>query len=98
MLLCYSIASHESLREDYEVSCDELDFLVEIAGKIGLQGGMFGSRMTGGGFGGCTVSLVKTHSVASITETIRSRYQERTGIEPHLFASRPARGAHVIRR
>ncbi|MEX0643229.1 MAG: galactokinase, partial [Pirellulales bacterium] len=53
-------ASHDSLRDDYEVSCHELDLLVEFARGIGSDGGMIGSRMTGGGFGGCTVSLVRT--------------------------------------
>jgi len=91
-------ASHESLRDDYEVSCDELDILVELAREIGIPGGVFGSRMTGGGFGGCTVSLVKTDAVATVSETIRSRYLDETNIEPSIFASRPACGAHAIRR
>jgi galactokinase len=60
-------ASHESLREDYEVSCRELDEVVEIARSIGSAGGMFRGRMTGGGFGGCAVSLVKTDAVSRIT-------------------------------
>ncbi len=90
-------ASHESLRDDFEVSCDELDLLVELARAIGLRGGVYGSRMTGGGFGGCTVSLVRADSIAAITETIRSRYLEKTGIEACIFTSRPARGAHQIR-
>jgi len=51
--------SHRSLRDDYEVSCPELDAVVEIAQGIGLKGGVFGCRMTGGGFGGCTVNLVE---------------------------------------
>ena len=55
-------ASHASLRDDYEVSCQELDVVVGIAQEIGLEGGMIGCRMTGGGFGGCAVSLVKTES------------------------------------
>ncbi|MEM9657901.1 MAG: galactokinase, partial [Planctomycetota bacterium] len=53
-------ASHASLREDYQVSCPELDLLVELAQEIGSDGGVIGSRMTGGGFGGCTVSLVRS--------------------------------------
>jgi galactokinase len=91
-------ASHKSLRDDYEVSCDELDILVELAQNIGVSGGVFGSRMTGGGFGGCTVSLVRTDAVDSVAEALRTLYLEKTGIEPSLFATRPARGAHVIRR
>ena len=90
-------ASHASLREDYEVSCGELDTLVELAKEIGVRGGVIGSRMTGGGFGGCTVSLVRTDNVAAIGERLAAQYEVKTGIKPHCFASRPARGAHVIR-
>ena len=54
-------ASHASLRDDYEVSCDELNALVDLAAALGHERGVIGSRMTGGGFGGCTVSLVRTH-------------------------------------
>ncbi|MCA9232127.1 MAG: galactokinase [Planctomycetales bacterium] len=90
-------ASHASLRDDFEVSCDELDCLVAIAEQIGIAGGVFGARMTGGGFGGCVVSLVNTDAVAAITETIYTHYTAQTGIEPTTFATRPARGSHVLR-
>ena len=90
-------ASHASLRDDFEVSCDELDCLVAIAEQIGIAGGVFGARMTGGGFGGCVVSLVNTDAVAAITETIYTHYTAQTGIEPTTFATRPARGTHVLR-
>ena len=60
-------ASHASLRDDYEVSCPELDTVVEIAQAMGDGGGVIGCRMTGGGFGGCAVSLVKTDAVQRIT-------------------------------
>ncbi len=90
-------ASHYSLRDDYEVSCAELDAVVEIARDIGLPGGVYGCRMTGGGFGGCTVALVKTDAVAAITKKIRGDYQRKTGIEAALFVSRPAAGAAVLR-
>ncbi len=89
-------ASHESLRDDYEVSCPELDLLVALAQEMGQDGGVIGSRMTGGGFGGCTVSLVRTESAANIAQTIRDRYQKETGIEPTLFTTRPAQGARVL--
>ncbi|KAA1259399.1 Galactokinase [Rubripirellula obstinata] len=89
-------ASHDSLRDDFEVSCDELDILVEIARAIGNEGGVIGSRMTGGGFGGCTVTLVKTDHLQSVTSTIQSEYKSKTGIEAMAFATRPAMGAHVI--
>jgi galactokinase len=89
--------SHASLRDDYEVSCEELDLLVDLAREIGSDGGVIGSRMTGGGFGGCTVTLVETDKADEVAATLASRYREKTGIEPHPFASRPALGAHVIR-
>lgn len=90
-------ASHESLRQDFEVSCDELDELVEIARGIGQAGGVIGSRMTGGGFGGCTVTLVETDHLTSIASKIDDIYFARVGIKPHLFASRPAAGAALLR-
>jgi galactokinase len=88
--------SHNSLRDDYEVSCPELDLLVELARQIGPEGGVIGSRMTGGGFGGCTVSLVETPKVNAIAQHIASTYRAQTGIEPSVLTSRPARGAHII--
>jgi galactokinase len=89
--------SHASLRDDYEVSCEELDELVEIARSIGPDGGVIGSRMTGGGFGGCTVSLVRSEAVESVSRTIHDEYSRRTGIPPTIFASRPAGGARIVR-
>jgi galactokinase len=90
-------ASHESLRDDYEVSCRELDLLVELAQEIGMDGGVFGSRMTGGGFGGCTVSLVQATKVAQVAEYITENYQSITDIAPKVLTSRPSRGAHVVK-
>jgi galactokinase len=90
-------ASHRSLREDYEVSCAELDAVVEIAQSIGPAGGVIGCRMTGGGFGGCTVALVKTDAVESISEKVAVEYKKRTGIEATMFVSRPAAGATVVK-
>lgn len=90
-------ASHASLRDDYEVSCKELDDVVEIAESIGVKGGVFGCRMTGGGFGGCAVALVKTENVGNITNQISAGYKVKTGIEATIFVSRPAAGATVIK-
>ena len=90
-------ASHVALRDDYEVSCPELDAVVEIAESIGEQGGVYGCRMTGGGFGGCCVALVKASSVDGITKKIASDYKARTGIAAAIFASRPAAGATVLK-
>jgi len=88
--------SHVSLRDDYAVSCFELDTAVEIAQGIGLEGGVFGCRMTGGGFGGCAVALIETASQEAIVREIAAAYLQRTGIEATLFVSRPAEGANVI--
>ena len=88
--------SHASMRHDFEISCPELDLLVELASALGEGGGVFGSRMTGGGFGGCTVSLVDADLVDSIGQHIHRRYAEQTGIEPTVFATRPAAGAAVL--
>jgi len=90
-------ASHASLRDDYEVSCRELDAVVEIAKGIGIQGGMYGCRMTGGGFGGCAVALVKSDAVEAITQKITADYTKKTGIEPTIFVTRPAAGASVLK-
>jgi galactokinase len=90
-------ASHSSLRDDYEVSCPELDAVVEIAQDIGRNGGVEGCRMTGGGFGGCAVALVRTDAVTAVSERIASEYERRTRIKPALFVSRPAAGARVLK-
>lgn len=90
-------ASHDSLRDDYEVSCTELDLLVELARELGSTGGVIGSRMTGGGFGGCTVSLVDTAKVDTVAQHLATSYRARTGIEPSILTSRPARGAHAVK-
>ena len=90
-------ASHASLRDDYEVSCPELDVVVEIAEDIGYKGGIYGCRMTGGGFGGCCVALVKADAVDGITKKIAAEYKVKTGIEASIFSSRPAAGATIIK-
>jgi galactokinase len=90
-------ASHRSLRDDYEVSCKELDTVVEIAESIGLKGGMIGCRMTGAGFGGCTVALVKTDAIDAISKKLAADYKKKTGIEAIIFVSRPAAGATMIK-
>jgi len=89
-------ASHFSLRDDYEVSCAELDVVVEICRGIGLQGGVYGCRMTGGGFGGCCVALVKATDGENISKQIATAYKAKTGIDATIFSSRPAAGATII--
>jgi len=89
-------ASHASLRDDYEVSCPELDVLVAAAETLGTDRGVIGSRMTGGGFGGCTVSLVKTDQAAEIADAICHQYRSQTGIDATAFSTPPAQGATVL--
>lgn len=89
-------ASHDSLRDDFEVSCRELDIMVEIARKIGAANGVIGSRMTGGGFGGSTVTLCQSSKAADIAATLAAEYEAATGITPQIFASRPSQGAHLV--
>lgn len=74
--------SHISLRDDYQVSCDEIDVLVEEAWKVP---GVIGSRITGGGFGGCTVSIVKDEAVETFKEKVGAAYQERVGKEADFY-------------
>jgi galactokinase len=89
-------ASHDSLRDDFEVSCKELDTMVEIARRIGRNGGVIGARMTGGGFGGSTVTLCESRKAAEIADTMAAEYAKATGITPQIFASRPSQGAHLV--
>ena len=74
--------SHISLRDDYAVSCDEIDILVDLAWAIP---GVLGSRITGGGFGGCTVSIVKDEAVDTFIETIGKAYAEKVGHEAEFY-------------
>ena len=90
--------SHYALRDDYEVSCKELDVVVDIAEDIGYRGGVYGCRMTGGGFGGCCVALVKADAVESISKQIAAAYKAETGIEAAIFSSRSAAGATILKR
>ena len=87
------VASHRSLQHDYEVSCEELDFLVDSA--IGMPG-VYGARMTGGGFGGCTVNLVARDSAESFAAGISSAYQGKLRVTPQICVCRPAAGASEI--
>ena len=82
--------SHRSLRDDYEVSCEELDLLVELAGEAD---GTLGARMTGGGFGGCTVNLVRSPRVEDFTRSVARGYHAKTGRTPEIYVSSAAEGA-----
>ena len=74
-------ASHRSLRDDFEVSCPEVDLLVNIANRTD---GVLGSRMTGGGFGGCTVTLAHKDAVAILVDSL-TEYTKNTGLNPGVF-------------
>ena len=84
--------SHESLRDDYEVSCAELDLMVELARALP---GVLGARMTGAGFGGCTVNLVERARADEFTRAVAEGYEARTGTRPEVYGFAPAAGAAV---
>ena len=84
--------SHQSLRDDYQVSCEELDVLVELAQA---QDAVFGARMTGGGFGGCVVALVDREALLSVATSICQGYAQRVGLSPRCYRVNPASGADV---
>jgi len=84
------IESHASLRDDFEVSCAELDLAVDVALS---EPGVFGARMTGGGFGGCTVSLVENDALERVKAKIESEFQASFGLKPELFATPACDGA-----
>ena len=86
--------SHVSLRDDYEVSCKELDILAEEAWKLPF---VIGSRMTGGGFGGCTVSIVEEASVDEFKKKIGDVYREKTGIDAEFYIADAAEGARRLK-
>ncbi len=86
-------ASHASLRDDYEVSCAEADLMVDLSQKIE---GVFGARMTGGGFGGSTVALVETGAAKSFMAAIGEAYRMATGLTPHVFCATPSAGVERV--
>ena len=87
--------SHKSLKDLYEVSCFELDILVEEALKIK---GVLGSRMTGAGFGGCTISLVHNDYIDEFINTVGERYKEKTSLIPDFYITVPVKGAEILNK
>jgi galactokinase len=85
--------SHESLRFDYAVSVGELDLLADTALTVP---GVLGSRMTGGGFGGCTITLLEGHAIDSFVDTVRNAFQKQFSRLPRFFLPVPSAGAHEI--
>ena len=90
-LLLYQ--SHASLRDNFEVSTPEIDILVEIASE---QDGVFGARITGGGFGGCVVCFVQSDKAEAVMRAMETEYKARTGIECSAFITSPEQGARVM--
>lgn len=86
-------ASHKGLRDDYEVSCRELDLLTDIAHSVD---GVIGTRMTGAGFGGCTVSIVHRDALETFRTRVTSEYHKQTGIEPEIYLCNVSNGAQVF--
>ena len=85
--------AHISFRDDFEASCKEIDILVDLANK---QPGCYGARLTGGGFGGCTVNLVAAEQAPAFVAAMREGYIAATGITPEIYTSRASAGAHTI--
>lgn len=88
--------SHASLRDDFEVSCAEVDTLVSLADSIPSAASVYGARMTGGGFGGCIVALVKSDDVQQVAEEMIEAYRNALGIETAYLITRPGEGARVL--
>ncbi len=86
-------ASHASLREDFEVTNDELDIMARLAQA---QSGCYGARMTGGGFGGCAVALVEADKAEAIAHDVAHAYAQATGLTPYLFVTSAAAGTSVV--
>lgn len=85
-------ATHEGLSKDYEVSCEELDFLVDVARKTGVTG----ARIMGGGFGGCTINLVKDELLPKFLETAKTKFNAKYGHEPKIYEVIISDGAHRL--
>jgi galactokinase len=86
-------SSHASMRDDYEVSCKEIDILVDLAQSFE---GVYGSRLTGGGFGGCTVTLVRENVSRALMDYLKEQYKEKTGLDCVCFKTCPSDGARVL--
>ncbi len=85
--------SHDSYRDDFEASCDECDILVELAQK---QPGCYGARLTGGGFGGCTVNLVEEEDAEGFVAAMREGYERATGITAEIYLTKASDGVHPV--
>jgi galactokinase len=86
-------ASHQSMRDDYEISCRELDVMVKIAER---QRGLYGARMTGGGFGGCTINLVDVEQAAAFERLVSAEYESEIGLRPDVYICEASQGAELV--
>jgi galactokinase len=86
-------ASHRSLRDNFQVSCIELDTMVEIAAR---HPGVWGARMTGGGFGGCTINLVEKAHTDAFRRAVASEYQAATGYTPDIYVCHASEGVQEV--
>ena len=86
-------ATHEGLSKLYQVSCNELDFLVELAGE---NAGVIGSRLMGGGFGGCTINIIKQEAIKDFLSATTVAYQKKFQIDPEVFEVDIVDGTHEI--
>jgi galactokinase len=93
MLGALMAESHRSMRDDYEISCPELDMMVDIAAA---QPGVIGARMTGGGFGGCTVNLVHADAADAFKLAVAIEYEKRTRTHPEIYVLSATEGAHAV--
>lgn len=89
--------SHASLRDDFQVSSTRLDWIVDVAKELGEAAGVLGARMTGGGFGGCTVWIVKRNRLADVITTVKQKWENKWGQSPTLFATDPSAAALAVR-
>jgi galactokinase len=87
------VEAHVSFRDDFAASCEEVDLLVAIAMQ---NAECFGARITGGGFGGCTVNVVRAEAAEKFVATVRQEYSAKTGIDPDCFVCAPADGAFAL--
>ncbi|MCU1241960.1 MAG: galactokinase [Candidatus Acidoferrum typicum] len=86
-------ASHQSMRDDYEISCRELDAMVEIATR---QRGVYGARMTGGGFGGCTINFVDVEHAPEFQRRVSAEYESAIGLRPDIYICEASQGAELV--
>jgi len=85
--------SHVSMRDEFEITNEELNIMVALAQSLS---GCFGARMTGGGFGGCAIALVKDEAAVAFVENIRSRYEKSTGLKPNIYICEASNGVEVL--